>query len=141
MSDVHLPTINAILNGLSAVWITAGVIAIKTRRIQAHKTFMLLAVSTSALFLVSYLYYHFQVGSVRFRGIGTLRQAYLAILLSHTILAMVIVPLVLVTVYRAWRLDWVRHVRVGAWTWPVWIYVSVTGVVVYWMLYWLVPSA
>jgi putative membrane protein len=101
---------------------------------------MLLAFGLSALFLVSYVAYHAQAGSRPFTGQGWIRPLYFALLLSHIVLAAVILPFALTTLYRAWRLDFVRHVRVARWTLPVWLYVSVTGVIVYWMLYHL-PAA
>lgn len=101
---------------------------------------MLVAFGCSILFLISYLTYHYQVGSVPFKGQGWIRPVYFAILLTHTILAVTVVPLALVTLSRAWRERFDAHRRIARWTFPIWLYVSVTGVVVYWMLYWLVPS-
>jgi uncharacterized membrane protein YozB (DUF420 family) len=100
---------------------------------------MLAACATSALFLVSYLTYHYHVGSMPFRGQGWVRPLYFTILISHTILAAMIVPLTIVTLFRAWKADFVRHARLARWTWPIWMYVSVTGVIVYVMLYQLFP--
>jgi putative membrane protein len=108
---------------------------IRHGRRDAHRRTMLVALATSALFLTSYLAYHFQVGSVRFTGQGPLRTVYFAVLISHTILAVAIVPLVLVTVSRALSARFDAHRRIARWTLPLWLYVSVTGVVVYWMLY------
>jgi putative membrane protein len=102
---------------------------------------MLAACLTSALFLTSYLTYHYQVGSKPFLGQGSMRVVYFTILISHTILAVVIVPLVIMTVYRAWRGQWLRHQRLARWTLPLWLYVSVTGVIIYLMLYQLYPTA
>lgn len=102
---------------------------------------MLAAFASSTLFLISYLTYHYQVGSVPFKGQGFVRIIYFSILLTHTILAVVVVPLVLVTLFRALRNRFDAHRRIARWTFPIWLYVSVTGVAVYWMLYWLVPSA
>jgi uncharacterized membrane protein YozB (DUF420 family) len=134
--SVHdLPLLNACLNGTSALLLLAGYLSIRSRRIAAHRFFMLSALATSALFLVSYLYYHFQVGHVPFRGTGLLRGAYFGILLSHTLLALVTVPLALVTVSRALKERFGPHRRIARITLPIWGYVSVTGVVVYWMLY------
>jgi uncharacterized membrane protein YozB (DUF420 family) len=135
MSLRDLPTLNASLNALSAVLLLLGYACIRTRRIAAHRAFMLAAVTSSTLFLVSYLVYHFQVGSVRFRGEGTIRTLYLAILATHTVLAVVVVPLVLTSLFRAWRGRFEDHRRIARVTLPIWAYVSVTGVVVYWMLY------
>ena len=101
---------------------------------------MMVAFGCSILFLVSYLFYHYQVGSVPFKGRGWIRPVYFTILLTHTILAVTVVPLALVTLSRAWRERFDAHRRIARWTLPIWLYVSVTGVVVYWMLYWLVPS-
>lgn len=102
---------------------------------------MLAALTSSVCFLVSYLIYHYQVGSVPFKGQGFVRSVYFTILISHTLLAAAVVPMALVTVRRALKGGFAAHRRIAAWTFPVWLYVSVTGVLVYWMLYWLVPSA
>lgn len=136
-----LPTINAVLNATAAVALTLGYVAIRRRRVGVHRACMLTAVGVSALFLVSYLAYHYQAGSRPFGGTGWLRGLYLAILLSHTVLAAAIVPLVLITLTRALRGRFARHVAVARWTLPLWLYVSVTGVVVYWMLYHVAPGA
>ena len=130
-----LPTLNAILNTLSAVFLASGYVFIRQRRITAHKRCMISALVTSSLFLVSYLTYHFQIGSKPFTGQGPIRTVYFSILLSHTTLAAVIVPLVVMTVRRAWKGNFERHARIARRTLPLWLYVSVTGVVVYWMLY------
>jgi putative membrane protein len=135
-----LPALNAFLNGASAVLLAAGYLFIRRRYVRAHRACMLLAFGLSALFLVSYVAYHAQAGSRPFTGQGWIRPLYFALLLSHIVLAAVILPFALTTLYRAWRLDFVRHVRVARWTLPVWLYVSVTGVIVYWMLYHL-PAA
>jgi putative membrane protein len=130
-----LPLLNAILNSLSAVLLCSGYIAIRRRCVSLHKTCMLTACFTSALFLVSYLTYHYHVGSKPFTGQGSIRLVYFTILISHTILAAVIVPLVLLTLTRAWKAQWPRHRRLARWTLPLWLYVSITGVVIYLMLY------
>jgi uncharacterized membrane protein YozB (DUF420 family) len=130
-----LPALNAILNATSAGLLALGYLLIRRGRREAHQKVMQAALACSALFLVSYLTYHAQVGSVRFRGQGPLRTVYFAILISHTILAVVIVPLVLVTFVRARRGLFDRHRRIARLTLPLWAYVSVTGVIVYWMLY------
>lgn len=135
MTIRDLPTLNAALNATSALLLTAGYLLIRTGRREAHRAVMLAAVACSALFLTSYLVYHYHVGSVRFRGQGTLRAVYLSILASHTVLAVAIVPLVLITLTRALRGRYDRHRRIARITLPLWAYVSVTGVVVYWMLY------
>lgn len=145
-----LPAVNAVLNSSSALLVSAGYMAIKKGQVRLHKVCMLAAVAVSAIFLASYLYYHFVVRGgqpTRFTGVsffmafflpawdGWLRLAYFAILLSHTILAVAVAPLVLITVYLGLRDRIARHVRLARWTLPLWLYVSITGVVVYWMLY------
>jgi uncharacterized membrane protein YozB (DUF420 family) len=134
-----LPTLNALLNTASAVLVLTGWWLIRRGRRDAHRRAMLLAVATSTLFLVSYLVYHFEVGSVRFRGLGPIRTVYFVILVGHTVLAAAIVPLVLVTVSRALRGRFERHRALARVTLPLWLWVSVSGVVVYWMLYRLEP--
>ena len=135
MSTRDLPTLNAALNATTAVLLLTGWWLVRRGQKRAHRAAMLAAVATSALFLVSYLVYHFEVGSVRFRGQGALRAFYLAILASHTVLAAAIVPLVLVTLARALRGRFDAHRRLARVTLPLWLWVSVTGVLVYWMLY------
>lgn len=130
-----LPGLNAALNSASALLLLSGYVFIRRGRIAAHRRCMLAALGTSALFLISYLVYHYNVGSVAFTGQGLIRRVYFTILISHTILAMAIVPLVLITVSRALRGRFDRHKRIARWTLPLWFYVSVTGVIVYWMLY------
>jgi putative membrane protein len=139
LSLTDLPAINATLNATSAILLIAGYRFIRRRQITAHKRCMLAAGATSALFLVSYLTYHYYVGSMPFRGQGWVRPLYFTILISHTSLAAAIVPLVLITLFRAWKADFVRHARLARWTWPIWMYVSVTGVIIYVMLYQLFP--
>ena len=134
-----LPALNAVLNATSAVLLASGYRFIRQRQIIAHKRCMLAACGTSALFLLSYLTYHYHVGSMPFRGQGWVRPLYFTILISHTILAVVIVPLVLLTLFRAWKADFARHVRIARWTLPIWFYVSLTGVIIYVMLYQLFP--
>ena len=129
------PVINATLNGTSAVLLLAGRWQIKRGRMAAHRAFMLTAVCTSTLFLASYLYYHWHVGSVHFQGQGWSRPVYFTILISHTILAATIVPLVIITLSRALRERFDRHRAIARWTFPLWLYVSCTGVIVYFMLY------
>jgi putative membrane protein len=140
ISTSQLPDVNAALNSLSAVFLFAGYRFIRLKNRQAHRRCMLAAFSCSILFLISYLTYHFQVGSVPFKGQGGVRVVYFAILLTHTLLAAVIVPLALITLVRALRERFDAHRRIARWTFPIWLYVSITGVIVYWMLYWLVPS-
>jgi putative membrane protein len=130
-----LPALNALLNGGSAVLLLAGRRLIRRGQMQAHRLVMLAALCTSAAFLASYLYYHAHVGHVHFQGHGWSRPLYFSILISHTILAAVIVPLVVVTLSRALRARYVLHKAIARWTFPLWMYVSVTGVVVYLMLY------
>jgi uncharacterized membrane protein YozB (DUF420 family) len=130
-----LPTVNAVLNASAAVALVAGFVAIRQGRVAVHRACMLTAVALSVLFLVSYLTYHAQVGSRPYAGGGWLRTAYFAILLTHTVLAVAIVPLVGTTLYRALRAQFTRHARLARVAFPIWLYVSVTGVVVYWMLY------
>jgi len=136
MLDVRdLPALNATLNTLSAVLLVTAWVLIKQRRLVAHRNTMIAALVTSTLFLTSYLVYHAQVGSVRFPGTGLPRTIYLSILLTHTVLAAAVPILAAITVWRAYRKRWARHVSLARWTLPIWLYVSVTGVVVYWMLY------
>ena len=129
------PVLDACLNGTSAVLLVTGHRMIKRGRMAAHRALMLSAVVASSLFLISYLYYHAHVGSVRFQGQGWSRPVYFAILISHTVLAAAVVPLVIITLSRALRGRFDRHRAIARWTYPVWLYVSVTGVVVYLMLY------
>lgn len=129
------PVIDATLNGTSAVLLVTAHGMIKRGRVAMHRTLMLTAVGTSTLFLISYLYYHAHVGSVRFQGHGLWRKVYFIILTSHTILAAVIVPLVIITLSRALRERFDSHRAIARWTYPLWLYVSVTGVVIYFMLY------
>ena len=134
-----LPLVNACLNGLSAVLLMAGWFAIRRRAVGAHKACMLAATSTSAVFLGCYLVYHALHGSTRFSGQGVVRWIYFLILGSHTLLAVVNLPLILLTLRRALRGDLVAHRRVARVAFPIWVYVSVTGVLVYLMLYQLFP--
>ena len=135
MEIADLPTLNASLNALASVFLVAGYVMIRGRRIDAHRRCMLSALGTSALFLISYVIYHANAGSVPFRGTGAIRAVYFAVLIPHIILAAAILPLALVTTARGLRGDYTRHVRIARWTLPVWLYVSVTGVIVYLMLY------
>jgi uncharacterized membrane protein YozB (DUF420 family) len=135
VNATDLPTLNAALNTTSAVLLFAGWRLIRAGRRDAHRACMIAALATSTLFLVSYLVYHFQVGSVRYTGQGPLRTLYFAILLSHTVLAVVNVPLVLITATRAFRERFAAHKQIARWALPIWFYVSVTGVVIYLMLY------
>jgi uncharacterized membrane protein YozB (DUF420 family) len=135
MTTRDLPTLNAVLNTASAFLLVAGWALVRRGRRDAHRLAMLGALATSAAFLASYLVYHFEVGSVRFTGQGAIRAVYFAVLLSHTVLAAAIVPLVLVTVARALRGRFDAHRAVARYALPLWLWVSVSGVVVYWMLY------
>ena len=135
MTVSDLPALNAALNATCAVLLVIGWTLIKRGRIQQHRAVMIAAVCTSTLFLASYLYYHAQVGSVRFTRTGVIRTVYFTILLTHTILAAAIVPMVLVTFSRALTGKYDKHRRLARWTMPIWLYVSITGVVVYVMLY------
>jgi len=139
ISVAQLPTLNAALNTLSAVLLFTGYLYIRSKNRSAHRVCMLSAFASSILFLISYLIYHYHVGSVPFKGQGWIRPIYFTILLTHTILAVTVVPLALVTLSRALRERFDAHRRIARWTLPIWLYVSVTGVVVYLMLYWLVP--
>jgi uncharacterized membrane protein YozB (DUF420 family) len=134
-----LPLLNALLNSLSALLLCSGYIAIRRRAVSFHKTCMLAACVTSTLFLISYLTYHYHVGSKPFTAQGNIRLVYFTILISHTILAAAIVPLVVLTLIRAWKAQWQRHRRLARWTLPLWLYVSVTGVIIYLLLYQLYP--
>jgi putative membrane protein len=134
-----LPVLNATLNAISACLLLLAYRAIRALEIERHRSLMLAAAATSTLFLGSYLTYHAQVGSVRFTGQGPIRIVYFAILISHTLLAIVVLPLVLRTLYLGLKRRDDRHRRLARVTFPIWLYVSVTGVVVYWMLYRLYP--
>jgi uncharacterized membrane protein YozB (DUF420 family) len=129
------PALNASLNATSAVLIATGIGLIRAGRRQAHRGVMIAAVVSSSLFLISYLYYHYHVGSVRFPGHGWVRPLYFCILITHTVLAATVVPLVIVTLARGLRERFDRHKAIARWTYPIWLYVSVTGVVIYVMLY------
>ena len=135
MSYAQLPALNATLNAISAVLLTIGWILIRRGRWRQHRAVMIAAFCTSAVFLVSYLTYHAHAGSKHFTGVGPIRAVYFTILLTHTVLAAAIVPLVLITLSRGLRSRFDRHRAIARWTLPLWMYVSVTGVIVYWMLY------
>ena len=131
----HLPALNAALNTTAAILLLWGYTLIRRRNFEAHKKVMLAAFSTSILFLVSYLIYHYNVGSVKFQKTGPIRTVYFTILLTHTVLAAAVAPMAAITLYRAWTNQLQRHRKLARITLPIWLYVSVTGVVVYWMLY------
>jgi len=135
MQVSDLPALNATLNGLAAVFLTAGYVQIRRGHRDVHKRCMLAALVTSALFLVSYVIYHLNVGSRPFPGQGAIRVIYFAILITHVVLAATTLPLALVTAARGLKGQYSRHVRIARWTLPIWLYVSVTGVVIYLMLY------
>lgn len=130
-----LPAVNAILNSTSAILLVIGYILTRRRNIQAHRKVMIAAFSVSVLFLISYLIYHSQAGAVRYQKTGPIRTVYFTVLLSHTILAAFVPFMAIITLVRGLRADFARHRKIAVWTLPVWLYVSVTGVVVYWMLY------
>jgi len=132
-----LPAFNALLNGTSAVLLTVGYICIRRNKVIAHKTCMATAFVVSSLFLVTYLIHHYRVGSVTFTGEGWLRGVYFSVLIPHVVLAALLVPLALTTVCHGLTSRFDKHVTIARWTLPIWLYVSVSGVLVYWMLYWL----
>lgn len=141
MTLLDLPAVNGSLNGLSAVFLTAGYVFIRRKNINAHRNCMIAAFVTSTLFLACYLTYHFYLayalhrGPTRFENPAWFRPIYLTILLTHTVLAVVIVPMVFITFSRALRERFDKHRRIARWTWPIWMYVSVTGVLIYYLLY------
>ena len=131
----QLPAVNATLNAIAAVLLACGYVMIRRGRIETHRKFMLSAFATSALFLVSYVVYHANVGSRPFEGQGAIRVVYFTILITHVVLAAAVLPMALITLTHGLRARFDRHVRIARWTWPIWMYVSVTGVIVYLMLY------
>lgn len=135
MSVTDLPALNATLNAISFVFLVTGYVFIRKGQWRKHRACMIGALVTSGLFLTSYVIYHLQVGSVPFRRTGWVRTVYFAVLIPHVILAAAIVPLVVITVSRAWSRRFDRHRRIARWTLPLWLYVSITGVIVYLMLY------
>ena len=135
----YLPHLNACLNGTSALLLFTGYTFIRSRNVTAHRACQIAALSISLLFLASYLTYHYHHGATRFQGTGLVRTFYFTVLTSHTILAMVIVPLVILTFYRAFRGEFGKHRRIARITLPLWLYVCVTGVIVYLMLYQIYP--
>ncbi len=135
----HFPALDAALNGLSALLLVLGFIFIRSKNVTAHKACMISAVISSTLFLVCYLWYHAHHGVTRFSGQGAVRGFYFTLLGSHTVLAAAIVPMVLMTLYRALSARFDKHRQIARWTLPLWLYVSITGVLVYWMLYRLYP--
>lgn len=139
ISISDLPALNATLNATSALLLTVGHFFIRRDNTRAHRAFMIAAFATSVLFLTSYLVYHYYHGSTPFRGEGWVQPAYFLILTSHTVLAAAIVPIALLTLARALRGQFERHRRIAVWAYPIWIYVSVTGVIVYLLLYKIYP--
>lgn len=135
ISITDLPALNALLNGTSAIFLTAGYVLIRRGRRQLHKKCMLAALAASSAFLTSYVIYHANTGSRPFPGQGGIRIVYFTILITHVVLAATILPLALVTTARGLRAQYTRHRQVARWTLPIWLYVSVTGVVIYVMLY------
>jgi len=135
MTYSDLPALNATLNGISFAFLLSGYLFIRRNRRDAHRNCMIGALVMSALFLTSYVIYHLNVGSVPFRRTGWIRTVYFAILIPHVILAAAIVPMVLITVWRAWSKQFDKHRRIARWTLPLWMFVSITGVIVYVMLY------
>jgi putative membrane protein len=140
MSISDLPTLNAILNSISAVLLAIGFLFIRNKNIKAHRACMIGAFATSTLFLISYLIYHYNHGATSFPGQGISRLIYFTVLITHTILAAAIVPMIFITFSRAFRERFDRHRKIARWTLPLWLYVSVTGVFVYLMLYHLYPA-
>ena len=141
MTISDLPALNAFLNGTSTIFLSLGYYFIRAKRITAHRNCMIAALTASTLFLVSYITYHAFAGRTVFKDPAWFRPIYLTILLTHTVLAVVIVPMVVVTLRRAMSQSFERHKRIARWTWPIWMYVSVTGVVIYVLLYQIFPQA
>ncbi len=137
----YFPALNATLNATSAVLLLAGRVLIAKGRIAAHRACMIAAVAASALFLACYLFFHFKAGNILFLGQGWARPLYFTILITHVILAIVIVPLAIITLNRGLKARYARHRAIARWTWPLWMYVSVTGVIVYFMLYQWFPHS
>jgi uncharacterized membrane protein YozB (DUF420 family) len=135
MPHPFLPALNAVLNSLSAILLTSGYVMIRRGNTQQHHRFMIAAFVTSILFLISYLTYHYSAGTTRFPGTGIIRTVYFAILTTHTVLAAAVPILAIITLVRAQRQQFDRHRRIARWTLPIWLYVSVTGVIIYFMLY------
>lgn len=140
MSFSDLPAVNATLNGLSAIFLTAGFIFIRRKNQTAHRNCMVTAVILSVLFLACYLTYHFKAGRTVFKDPEWFRPIYLTLLLTHTVLAVTIVPMIIITLSRALRERFDAHKKIARWTWPLWMYVSVTGVIIYLLLYQIFPQ-
>lgn len=137
----YFPALNASLNGTSAVFLLTGRVLIAKKRMLAHRFCMIAAVAASSLFLACYVFFHYKVGNILFLGQGWSRPVYFSILISHVILAIVIVPLAVITLTRGLNGRYAQHRTIARWTWPLWMYVSVTGVVVYFMLYQWFPHS
>jgi uncharacterized membrane protein YozB (DUF420 family) len=135
MTIASLPALNATLNGVAAVFLAAGYLCIRLRRVTLHRASMLAACAASTLFLISYVVYHVNAGSKPYGGVGGMRALYFSILITHVVLAAAIVPMAIMTLSRALKGRFDRHARLARWTLPLWLYVSVTGVVIYLMLY------
>jgi putative membrane protein len=135
MSTYDLPHLNVVLNSINVLLLITGYVQIKKRHIKRHKRIMLGAFTASALFLVSYLVYHYTAGATKFTGEGWIRPVYFGILISHTILAILVLPPILLMLYRALRQEFLRHARLARWVFPVWLYVSATGIIIYALLY------
>ncbi|KAB2660434.1 MAG: DUF420 domain-containing protein [Verrucomicrobia bacterium] len=140
MTITDLPLVNACLNGLSVIFLSVGFYMIRKGNKVAHRNAMISAFVTSSVFLASYLTYHIYWGRTEFRNPAWFRPIYLILLLTHTILAIVVVPMILISLSRAWRERWELHKKIARWTWPVWMYVSITGVVIYLLLYQIFPQ-
>lgn len=140
MTLSDLPAVNACLNSLSTIFLTLGYIFIRQKKIIPHRNCMIAAFSTSTIFLISYLFYHYFAGRTTFKDPQWFRPIYLGILLTHTILAVVIVPMILMTLSRALKARYELHKKIARWTWPIWMYVSVTGVLIYFLLYQIFPQ-
>ena len=137
----YFPALNATLNGTSAVLLFTGRAFIKRGKIAAHRACMIAAMCSSAVFLGCYLFFHFEAGNIRFLGQGGVRPVYFTILISHVTLAIVIVPMAIITLSRGLKARYAKHRAIARWTWPLWMYVSVTGVIVYFMLYQWFPHS
>jgi putative membrane protein len=142
MNVTGLPLINACLNGVATVLLLSGYIAIRRGKRDLHRNLMVSALGVSAAFLVCYLFYHYHAGSKAFPELGWIKTVYLVILIPHIVLAAVMVPMILLTFWHAWHENWEKHRKIAVWTFPIWIYVSLTGVLIYLMLYvWFAPAA
>ena len=137
----YFPALNATLNGTSAVLLLIGRMLIKRGKMAAHRTCMIAAMISSAVFLACYLFFHYEAGNILFLGQGWVRPLYFTILISHVTLAIVIVPMAIITLSRGLKARYHQHRAIARWTWPLWMYVSITGVIVYFMLYQWFPHS